>query len=119
MLDIAVQNADETIERFADRVLQMTRLGYPSVSEQHKIFMAIYHFVRGCTSPCTLFEVTSYPDNFDEAVSLVIHESSYKSLFKWKVETSKHEVQTVNNKNWKHKSIRNNTHKLWREKKGR
>ena len=90
ILDSVVQNADETIERFADRVLQMTQLGYPSVAEEEQHFIAIDHFVMGLRPPCNIFESSKYPSNFDEAVGIVIREGS-----KNKFETSKNETHSI------------------------
>ena len=59
MLDSVVQNADETTEMFADRVLQMTKLAYPSVAEEQQQFMAIDRFVMGLRPSCIhMFEIT-------------------------------------------------------------
>ena len=95
MLDSVVQNADETTEMFADRVLRMTKLRYPSVAEEQQHFMAIDRFVMGLRPSCKhIFEFTKYPSNFNEAARLVARETTNDSFLETKFKTSENEIHS-------------------------
>ena len=68
------QYVDETIEEFADRILQIAAIGYKNMSDQLLQLQSIDAFVKGCTPRCTLYYFRLYPDNLAEVVSDVLRE---------------------------------------------
>ena len=68
------QYVDETVEEFADRILQIAAIGYKNVSDQLLQLQSIDAFVKGCTPRCTLYYFRQYPDTLAEVVSDVLRE---------------------------------------------
>ena len=68
------QYVDETIEEFADRILQIGAIGYKNMSDQLLQLQSIDAFVKGCTPRCTLYYFRQYPDTLAEVVSGVLRE---------------------------------------------
>ena len=68
------QYVDETVEEFADRILQIAAIGYKNMSDQLLQLQSIDAFVKGCTPRCTLFYFRQYPDTLAEVVSDVLCE---------------------------------------------
>ena len=68
------QNVDETIEEYADRILQLAAIGYKNMSDQLLQLESIDAFVKGCIPRCTLYDFRRYPDTLAEVVSDVLRE---------------------------------------------
>ena len=68
------QYVDETVEEFADRILQIAAIGYKNMSDQLLQLQSIDAFVKGCTPRCTLYYFRQYPDTLAEVVSDVLCE---------------------------------------------
>ena len=68
------QNVDETIEIFADRILQIAAIGYNNMSDQLLQLESIDAFVKGSIPRCKLYDFRLYPDTLAEVVSDVLRE---------------------------------------------
>ena len=79
------QRENESVEDFADKILQIAKLGYIRVSDQLLQIESIDAFVKGCTPRCTLYDRCRYPDTLAEVVRDVLRE---------KVKSNKNEIKT-------------------------
>ena len=79
------QRENESVEDFADKILQIAKLGYIRVSDQLLQLESIDAFVKGCTPRCTLYDRCRYPDTLAEVVRDVLRE---------KVKSIKNEIKT-------------------------